>query len=522
MAKKPTKKRNLNKIVQEICAILIGIGIGLYGYESKAALVPMKWQLERKVAKDIHRQQQEQQVSQGSVFDVFSQIPAVNEYWKKTGVDRYLSHIQKYNTVMQKWGISGDLQQKMDSLMKNGVETVPSRWTTPENKPFFILGILLVCVALVTKIAIYSGTLNLNRLGQKRGKKKKKRANINAIANEISTFGLSAIGGLYLMPALENFMRNQDASFPYPWIIAGIFAALVLLKIALHSSFVDFNAWRRGGRMVSNQRFQKFSKTYNWNTFAHQMTTAILGIFLGFYAYESNLALLPMKWQMDRQVGQEVAGNTTSAPQQKDSGFFDNVWKAVRKVTPMVRDTEFWKKSGAERYAQYAQKYDSALEQAGVKGYLKTKVKRLASGGVDYVPDRWTQKGNLPFLLAALILTVLSFIVKWCLYFHIIDFNDWIKRRKLVRKAKKKPPVNWNAIVQETAAITLGVMLGIYTEPFLDYMAGETNVAYPYPSAGPIVVIACVAIKVALHMKIINFNKRRAVKKAPVKRKRRR
>ncbi|WP_372369415.1 hypothetical protein [Candidatus Uabimicrobium sp. HlEnr_7] len=511
MAKKPTKKRmNLNKIVQEICAILIGIGIGLYGYESKAALVPMKWQLERKVAKDIHRQQ-EQQISSGSIFDVFSQIPEVNKFWEKTGANRYIAHVQKYNNVMQKWGITGDLQQKMDSLIKNGVETVPSRWTTPENKPFFILGILLVCIALLTKIAIYSGMLNLNRLGSKRAKRKRTKANVNAIANEFSTFGLSAIGGLYLMPAMENFLRNESTSFPYPWLIAGTFVFLVLLKIALRSSFVDFNSWRRGGRMVSNQRFQRFSKAYNWNTFAHQVTTAILGIFLGFYAYESNLALLPMKWQADRQVGKEVAGTPTT--QKQEPGFFDKIWKTVSQAEPYIRDSGFWKKSGAERYVQHAQKYDSALEKAGVKGYLKTKVKRLASGGVDYVPDRWTQKGNLPFLLAALILLALSFIVKWCLYFHIIDFNDWIKRRKLVRKTKKKPPVNWNAITQETASIILGTMIGIYTEPFLDYLAGEANVAYPYPQAGPIIVIVCIAIKVALYMKLISFNKKRVVAK---------
>lgn len=506
------KHVNKDSLVHEICALLIGIGIGLYGYESKLALVPMKWQIDTRVAYSIKQESGQQQPEDNKgPFNWFRNIKPVQEFWQKSGLERYNAHLDKYQRVMNNWGIRGNLQKKMDEMMRDGVEPVPQNWKSREARPFVITGAVLVLAALIIKILLYMGILRLRRTSvtppvhskYAKGKaeiKPRRHTDWNGILGDICTLAMSAIGGLYLQPAIEEFLKGEPPSYPYPLQGILVFLIIVAVKLALNSTLLDINMWaRRSGPMWSLRRLGQFSRGYDWNHFSHQMCTLILGIGLGFYAYESNLALLPMQWQSDRQVAKEISKE--SAPREQSGGL--DKWFRVFQKDPKAK--EFLALKKVQRVLEHGEKYQQVFDKWGVKGKFRDKLDKFLREGVEPVPKAWKDPANLPYILAGLVIVVLSLAIKILLYLQIIDINRLIKYRKLKPKQTGKKRIEWSEMCQEFTTIALSVMAGMYTNPCLDWLAGEEAVSYPYPRIGPLIILACLLVKFMLYFGIIRF-----------------
>jgi hypothetical protein len=513
--------------VHGICALCIGIGLGLYGYESKVALVPMKWQLDSRVAHSIKQDAGEQPSENNKEpRGWFRNIKPVHDFWQKSRLERYTSQLDKYQRVMHNWNVRGNLQKKMDELMRNGVEPVPETWKNKEARPFVLTGLALVLAAFVIKLLLYLGVLNFRRdavnkpVYSKYAKgqaqiKPKRHSDWNGILGDMCTLGLSTMGGLYLQPGIEEFLKGEDPSYPYPLLGAALFLGFVAIKLTLASSLLDINIWaRKSGPLLSLARLGQFSRGYNWNDFTQQICSLILGVGLGFYAYESNLALLPLQWQSDRQVAKEISKE--SAPREQPSGW-DKLFRVFQK-DPKVKEFLALKKT--QRVFEYSDQYQKVLERWGVRGKFRDKVEKFMREGIEPVPKAWKEPKNLPYLIAGLIVVLLSLLLKVMLYAHIIDISRLIKYHKLRARQKGKEQVEWNDILQEVTTIALTVMAGMYTNPCLDWLAGEEAVSYPYPRVGPLIILACLLLKFLLYVGLIRRSRKAAVSSSsPVVRK---
>lgn len=499
-------KKDWNKSIQEFCALLIGIGLGLYAYESKAALVPMKWQMDREVAGEISQSSSPKE-KPGFFGRILNEVPAVKNFWAKTGVDRYVSHLDKYTRVMDRQGVKGANKKNLDSLMRKGVEPVPQRWNTPEAKPYFILGVAIVVCCFLLKILIYMAIMDFERLKnrlygklkRKASAKAVKRVDWNGILHEITTLLLSVIGGMLILSSVEDFLKGEEVSIPYPlFCVITVFVCL-LIKAALYSSFFDINEWRQSkrGRLFSRVRFRRFSKHYDWNELAQGFTALVLGLGLGIYAYDSNLALLPMKWQMDREVASEVAKE--SKPKKENSG-----WGIGELLGDNETVDKYWKVTGANRYVNNIKRYTKAFDKLGIRGELKQKMDRLMRSGVEPVPEKWKDPANRPYLVAFLILFLFCLILKIAIYLSFVDMNRFVKG-----KAMAHNPSQWNDMIQEMAGIVMSTFIGVYMEPGMDYvLGGDKEVGFPYPVAGPITIGVCIFIIVLFRYRWIDLDKR--------------
>lgn len=511
-------KADKNRFVQEICAVLLGIGLGLYGYESKVALVPMKWNLDSRVARSM--QQQSQQPLQSPQFaqlpspqlaQWFPKLPEIKRFWQQPWAERYREHLSRYTQLMENLGVRGGLQQRVQELMEQGVEPFPRRWTAKENRPFVLAGLLVVVAAFLTKLLLYLSILNFNKRPAKAGKKPVKPArhakDWNGMAQDVGTIGLTAMGGLYLQPALEEFLKGEAPSYPYPLTGVLIFLGFLLLKLALSSSLLDINAkMRKAGPLLSFRRFSQFSRTYDWNDLGHEVTALILGIGLGFYAYESNLALLPLKWKSDRQVASEIARE--SRPQEDSKGI--TPFLRFFKENPVVKQRlgDFWKQTGVDRYVDQLDRYTRVYEHMGFRGRFREKLDRFMRGGVEPIPQRWKAKENLPYLIGGLVLVLLSFLVKLLLYLQMLDLNRLLQWKKSASARTVKKYIDWNEMVQGFSTVALSVLAGMYTNPCMEWLAGEEAISYPYPRVGPLLILLCIALKFLLYCGIVNLNRK--------------
>lgn len=533
---KGLKNADLNRIVQEICAVLIGVAMGLYGYESKVALLPLKWETNGNVVTEVAKKKSGQEsapkapeaapkAKKDNGFNIFGELEKElgqivedvgKEFVQATGAENLLKFPEEYSRVFEDLGIRGELKGQVENLIRDGVEPVPKKWTSAENQPFFILAIAILLSSLVVKFAIYLSFLDVNRLktkiaGTKR-KPEKRRVDWNGILQEIGTLGVSVIGGLYLQPALEELMQGEMGSYPYPFLLMAIFVGCISLKMAVSSTFLDLGSFVRGkSPLVSARRLRKFSRTYDWNGFVQQISTIVVSLGLGFYAYESNLALLPIKWKTDRELVQEVAQKKsppapkTQAPPEKtkkDGGLGSIFGEDLGGILEDVGN-ELGQVSGVEKLIQYTEEYDEVFKDLGIRGGLKDKIEETIREGVDPVPNNWTKPGNIPYLVAALAIFVASLALKFLIYFRALDFNAILKR---ARTATTKPgkTVDWNEIVDELTAIILGTFLGLYAEPLLDTLAGETA-GFPYPRLGPCIIFTCLIVKLLLYLEIIDL-----------------
>jgi uncharacterized membrane protein len=243
------------------------------------------------------------------------------------------------------------------------------------------------------------------------------------------------------------------------------------------------------------------------------MTSLILGVGLGFYAYESNLALIPMKWQTDNQVAKEMkkeASNSQSTPSQRPpkSGW-DKIGDFF-KSNPVVKEKmqKFWNKTGVDRYVEHIDKYAQAYDRMGVRGKFKDKMDRFMREGVKPIPQKWTTRENLPYFIAGLILVILSFIGKLLLYLQVIDVNRFIKHRKWAPKKISQQTIQWNEMIQGFTTIALSVMAGMYSTPFMDWLAGQEAISYPYPRLGLIIIMMCILLKFLVYFQLVNFNRK--------------
>lgn len=503
-AKKWFWQQDWDRLVQEVCALLIGLGIGLYAYESKVALLPMKWQMDKQVVSSLEKKTPSQKSSN---FGFFTDSPLVKNFWKQSGAERYLSNLGQYTAAMEKLGVKGSLRDDLESLMTEGVSPIPEKWKSPENRPFLIFGLLLIIICFSLKIAIYSGKLHLNRLklrllkGGKSPPKGKNLTDWNGIIQEIATLGLSIIGGVYILPGLEAILQGEQASFPYPFLGFLTFATCIFLKSLIYSNFLDLNVWKqegqkgKKGQLFSWRRFRQFSKEHNWNKLAQEVTTIIIGVALGIYAYDSKLALVPLKWSMDKQVGKQVE---QTQPTEKPS-FWDNIWQNTPKGVK-----NFWNEQGADRYLQNLDKYTQVFNDMSIEGGLKNKLDSLMRSGVDTVPDSWKKKENLPYLMALLAAFLASILLKISLYFSWIDLNRVFQKEKKLRNLR--PRANWNELFHETSSILLSAMTGIYTDPFFDTLAGQ-EASFPYPLVGPILILVCILLKIGLYSGLFNLGR---------------
>ena len=519
------RQSDKNSFIQELCAILIGLGLGLYGYESKVALIPMKWHLDNKVANSIEKESRERQPDTlPKTAQIFRDMPnVVKDFWKKSKADRYLEHVHQYTQVMENLGIRGDLQKKVDELLRKGAEPIPEKWTRQENRPFVILGLLIIIAASVTKTLLYMHLLSFNGTSSKLLAKPQSRAmknrparairpptDWNGIVQDACTITLGAIGGLYIQPSIEEFLKGEAPSYPYPMSGVLIFVGLLLVKMALSSSLLDIVSWRTGvGPLVSLRRFRYFSRAYNWNDLAHETCTLILGIGIGFYAYSSNLALLPLKWQTDRQVAGQIVVEATPREEQP-SGF--NPFGNLFGQNPVIKEqlNRFWDKTGVDRYAQNLEKYTNVYEHMGIRGRFKHKMDQFMRQGVEPIPAAWTAPANRPYLIAGLVILLICFILKIGLYGHILDINAIIKNIRATRQ-----PVEWNEMLQEVTSITLSVMAGVYTDPTMAWLTGEEAISYPYPRLGPALLLGCVLAKFLIYCGILNLNRQVKAKARP-------
>ncbi len=508
-------QQDWDRLVQEVCALLIGLGIGLYAYESKVALLPMKWQMDKQVVSSLQEKTPSQKSSN---FGFFTDSPLVKNFWKQSGAERYLSNLGQYTTAMEKLGVKGSLRDDLESLMTKGISPIPEKWKSPENRPFLIFGLLLIIICFSLKIAIYSGKLHLNRLksrllkGGKAPPKGKNLTDWNGIIQEIATLGLSIIGGVYILPGLEAILQGEQASFPYPVIGFLTFATCIFLKSLIYSNFLDLNAWKqeeqkgKKGQLFSWRRFHKFSKEHNWNKLAQEVTTIIIGVALGIYAYDSKLALVPLKWSMDKQVGEQVSQQ--AQPTTKPS-FWDNLWQNAPKNVK-----NFWREQGADRYLQNLDKYTQVFNDMSIEGGLKNKLDSLMRSGVDTVPDSWKKKENLPYLMALLAAFLASILLKVSLYFSWIDLNRAFQKEK--KLPALRPRANWNEFSHETSSILLSAMTGVYTDPLFDTLAGQ-EASFPYPMVGPILIIACILLKIGLYSGLFNLGRSQSSPKSSSK-----
>ena len=182
---------------------LIGIGIGLFLYQSGVAFLPA-------------------QLFKGTFIE-------------KTG--------EKTSNIVEK--VLGEKGKALTSKIR-------PLWSNERARPYMILGIVIISICALIKIAIYTGLWDANRLrnslvGKNSKVKKRKRADASGMADEIATLLLTAVVGIITAPVAKNaFMDDKE---PYYGIILWgiVLAILAWIKLALITGALKVGAPSRHG-----------------------------------------------------------------------------------------------------------------------------------------------------------------------------------------------------------------------------------------------------------------------------------
>lgn len=359
--------------------------------------------------------------------------------------------------------------------------TWPDSWTDSDNEVFFIAGITIFLLTLVLKILVYCNLFDFNKWTGRR-EKKAKGFNFNGLVQEIATLVVATTFGVFSSPLTSRMLLLYEKSeYPNPVPAAIAIGIGLLVKMLIYSQTLNLNYPRK--RIWNGQALPNFFRKIDWNPPAQNFLSILIGIGIGFYAYQSNLVFLP-----EQQLGEW--------------------WPAVVNVG----------NEAANR----------GMEESET-GRQILRVFRVFSGGSDkrnvkLVPDSFSEEEKRPYWIAGIIIVVLSVLFKILMYLGIASANSL--RNFLFGKGKGRREVlgkDYNSIIDECIMIALSTVMGVMTEPLWNNIIKGEETPYPYGGLGILCLALLFFIKLLFVLGILDFNSgRRGKGRKKTKGKRRR
>jgi uncharacterized membrane protein len=296
------------------------------------------------------------------------------------------------------------------------------------DKPYVTIGLVVIGVCAVLKLAIYSSLFDANSLkGGGAHKKTHKGVDINGIAQEIVTAALGFILGIFTTPAVKNAFVFQQTEYPNPTLGVGLAVLCLFLKIALYAEAINFNT-RHASGVWQPKKFRPFLAKRDWNKAFQEFSSITIGIATGLYMYESRLVFLPEQW------GQS---------------FFSAIGLG-----------EWFSKTMSNLRAE-------ALSAFGGKNKQ-----------IDWVPDILNNEATRPYVIAGAILLGVCIVLKILLYSSLWDANR-LRDSLLSQRAKHYHyGIDYNGIVEEVVTFLLTTLFGIVTTPVLRNAVGQNKESY--------------------------------------------
>ena len=205
-------KADWNAPINEFLSLLIGIGIGLYLYQSNMIFLPEQ---------------------------------ALGPYWKVvTGIGNKainwgLQQNKEVRSITKIW------QQVHGEPPGKPIKVIPDSFSEKEKRPYWIAGLIIVIISIMSKLAMYLGFFTWNGLRDSIfsipvGKSPPRKRDYNGLVDEILMLSISTILGVLASPILSNL---QGHATPYPYGGMGMYLLILLLfcKLAMFLTILDFN-----------------------------------------------------------------------------------------------------------------------------------------------------------------------------------------------------------------------------------------------------------------------------------------
>jgi len=210
------QKADWNNTMKEVLSTLIGIGVGLYLYESNLIFLPGQF-IEK--ASDVLSGINETIATPG------------REIGRTVGVSKVTDPI--FDITNEATKITKDISK---------IQWVPDM--TEHDKKYWTIGLIVVIVCLIFKILMYNRRFNFNELRNaifgKRGRAELPSADRNEVIDEINMFLLTSLLGVMIDPLFAN-LKGMKTPYPYGYLSLVILIILTLIKIGFILDVLDFN-----------------------------------------------------------------------------------------------------------------------------------------------------------------------------------------------------------------------------------------------------------------------------------------
>ncbi len=360
----------------------------------------------------------------------------------------------------------------------------PESWARPENKTFFTSMLVFFLIVAIVKLLLYLRFLDLNSLSVKISKKSS-RFDVNGILQEIATVILGMTLGIFSSPVTQSTWMGLGSREDYPNPIPGAIVILVclVLKLLLYSKALNFNSLtsKKREKIVNPAALGLFLQKSDWNIAMKELCSALIGIGIGLYLYQSNLIFLPVKaW--------EAASNVVSQIDEKIGSPLKSIgektgWKNY--TDPLARATR--------QAAQTARKINE----------------------MKLIPE--IKEENKKYWIIGLVIVIVCVALKLMMYMAFLNFNRirdsiFSTRGSYLQTTGR----DYNGVVDEVVMFLLTSLLGIMIDPIYNNFRGNTT-EYPYGYWSLFFLIFLILTKLMLALEILDFQ-RTTVKKSSKRR----
>ena len=349
----------------------------------------------------------------------------------------------------------------------------PESWTRPENRGFFIAGIVLAAIILLIKLLLYFRWIDLNRWFSNR-RAKGRGVDVNGIIQELCTLIMGTVFGLFSSPVSKRVgLVFEKAEYPDPVPGIIVLAVCLVVKLLLYSQTLNFNlaSGKKGKRakIFAPGALATFFGKVDWNDPIKNLLSVLIGVGIGLYLYQSNLIFV-----------------------------FEEQYRAIKskasEVMPVVQ-----RLLGPKH----------AKEAAAIKK------------SVSLMPASVSEKEKRPYWIAGLIMVVGAALLKLLMYLAILNWNairDGIFGNKGSTKGRS-PGRDYNGIIDEILMLFLSMIMGVLATPLFNNLRGQAT-PYPYGGVGVALLALLVVIKVLFMFGVFDFNKKALPRKKAARKKR--
>ncbi|NUM33309.1 MAG: hypothetical protein HUU50_02095 [Candidatus Brocadiae bacterium] len=210
------QKADWNIAMKEVLSTLIGIGFGLYLYQSNLIFLPGE------MMKDLSNALSQLDQKIGS--------PA-RKIGNTFGLKKYTDQLSRS---------TGEISRTAEQVRK--VKLVPE--IKEENKKYWIVGLIVVIASILLKWMMYMAILNFNKIRDSffstRGAYRQSMGkDYNGIVDETVVFLITSLLGVMADPIYNNLRGNQ-AQYPYGYWSLFFLIFLILVKLMLVMEILDF------------------------------------------------------------------------------------------------------------------------------------------------------------------------------------------------------------------------------------------------------------------------------------------